>query len=437
MTAPRPPAPVPRDRPRWQRPRVLFAALGGLFAIAILFMPQGGRRGDQRLTTYSTEAGGAALLRETTRRLGWTVVRRTTPFAIEDSLDPGALYAVLDPPKPPGARDVHLLLEAVRRGAGLVVVAGREGTLTDSLKIQRSSGGAPQVPETSRVRCPKIDGPFGDKGTIDWPNGRVSSFWLVAKRPLPPDTVSFAAVARTTTRAERDSARPASRRDRGGVPRELAERRETAVMGLPYGRGRIVVVADPDWLRNDVVRVCKWGAGEMALRALEWARPRDGARTLVFDEYHQGYGQGRGMMATIARAAVRTGEGRTVLAGMAALLLLLLAVSPRPVPPRPATRIERRSPLEHVGALARAYEQIGATRLATRRLVRGLRRRHGRTGARHGSDEDFLRALAERHRALVPDVERLLRALATPLPAGEFVAVAAAMDHIDRTLRTT
>jgi uncharacterized membrane protein len=61
---------------------------------------------------------------------------------------------------------------------------------------------------------------------------------------------------------------------------------------LAAGRGRIVVIADPDLLRNDVLRHCDWGVDVLTVRMLEWLRASDGPprTTLAFDEYHQGYG---------------------------------------------------------------------------------------------------------------------------------------------------
>ena len=58
---------------------------------------------------------------------------------------------------------------------------------------------------------------------------------------------------------------------------------------MPFGRGRVAIVSDPDQLRNDVLRECTWNAGVTAIRMLEWVDPAR-TRRLVFDEYHQGYG---------------------------------------------------------------------------------------------------------------------------------------------------
>jgi hypothetical protein len=117
-----------------------------------------------------------------------------------------------------------------------------------------------------------------------------------------------------------------------------------------------------------------------------------------------------------------------------AALALLVVLGMRALPPSPRSRIERRSPMEHVGALARAYEQVGATRTVSRRLLRGLRRRHP-LGARHGDeDEVFLDALRSRYPSLASDVELLRRAIRQSLTPEELLGVGHAIHHIERAM---
>jgi hypothetical protein len=154
----------------------------------------------------------------------------------------------------------------------------------------------------------------------------------------------------------------------------------------------------------------------------------------VFDEYHQGFWPHADVPGAVSYALTHSAPGRAALVGVAAVLLLILAVGPRPIPPAPAGRVERRSPLEHVDALARAYEQIGATRLAARRLVQGVRRRHTAGGARAQSPAEFLVAVSARYPALAGDAALLLRAIDRPLPPAELPAVGRAIANIERTL---
>jgi hypothetical protein len=86
-----------------------------------------------------------------------------------------------------------------------------------------------------------------------------------------------------------------------------------------------------------------------------------------------------------------------------------------------------------VGALRLAYEQIQATRLATNRLVRGLRRRHP-LGAGSSTDDAYLSLLAQRVPVAAGDAALLQRALTTQMAPTDWVAVGGAIDHIERAI---
>ena len=120
-------------------------------------------------------------------------------------------------------------------------------------------------------------------------------------------------------------------------------------------------------------------------------------------------------------------------AGTQRLGVLILALGRRPLAPVSHRRLERRSPLEHVDALARAYSQARATKTAARRLVRGLRRRHSSL-VKHEDDEEFLNRVAERHPALSEDVEVLRHACNQRIPGSDLERLLAAVDSVDATL---
>lgn len=212
---------------------------------------------------------------------------------------------------------------------------------------------------------------------------------------------------------------------------EHEDEEKPAMMSLRVGSGEVVVLADPGYFRNLNAR---GGASTLfAVRTFEWLDPSRN-RPLVFDEYHQGFGQRESLLGVIGDALLHTAPGRVFLQLAAAGLILLLVYGVRPIAPVKRNSIERRSPLEHVGALARAYQQTEATRTSTQRLLRGLRRRRplGATGAL--DDESYLSLVSSRKPALAADVERVRTALDRPLPAAEWVAVGAAIDHIERTI---
>jgi hypothetical protein len=173
---------------------------------------------------------------------------------------------------------------------------------------------------------------------------------------------------------------------------------------------------------------------------LEWlraggAQPR---RTLVFDEFHQGYGHRESLSHVVTSFLVGHPVGRALLALALGALVLLLASGPRAIPPRDRQRVERRDPLEQVDALAHAYQQVEATRTATNRLLRALRHRVEGTGSvlRSRSDDAFLTDAARVNPERLQDVALVERALRHPVPEHELPQVAAALRRLEDSLVT-
>jgi hypothetical protein len=404
---------------RWLRPRYVFTVLGILLVVAFFTVPEGSD-GRAMLTTYRSDPQGARGIHDVLQRLGWRVERRTIGFRAP--LDSDAVYALFDPPMDPSAREMAVLLDAVRRGAGLIVIPDRKGIYAESLSVARSEFvnipmtpvsdtllGAMPADTVTRINSMRAAmSLLSGEGVRSWhyslegPTPTDSESAL----PLPADVVPL-----LTVRAVRSE--------------------HVAVLGRTIGRGRVLYIADPNFLRNGVLR--RGDAAVLAMRLLEWVDPA-GRQPVVFDEYHQGYGRHAGLIGTIFAGLGGTPAGRTVLQLALASLILLLAASVRPIPPVARTIIERRSPLEHVGAAARLFERVGATRLAARRLVHGLRRRHPLGAAGVLGDDAYLARLRERAPSLAADAAFLAAAIRTPLPAAEFVRAGAAIDRIERTL---
>jgi hypothetical protein len=447
MTAPA----VPNDKTTSdrRRRRLILAGVLTLIVVAALFTPEviGGRTGDARLTTYSAEAQGARLLYELASRLGWRVERWTAagPIAADDR----TIMAVLDPAEPPGAIQTHRILEQVRGGAALLYVMSGSGALNDSLHVKRSLFGGIYQPtaagtadvrrasDTRRARrfdsattdsaddedvetAAECDGAAPNDGLPMWADQTVRLWRFSWTGHRPADAVIF---ARSTL--ERD------------MKDTSIARSAPAAAGFPLGAGRVVVLSDPDLLRNDVLRVCRFGLDVVAARMLEYLAAGTPRRDrLVFDEYHQGFGTHPGTLRAIALYLARAASGHVLLQGLLAGLVLLLALGPRALPVHDEERVERRSPLEHVGALAQAYARVGATRTATARLVRGLRRRVDRSGGEHArgqTDAGFLE-----HAAAAPtragDVATVKRALETTVSRREFEAVGGAIRRLEDSL---
>ncbi len=416
-----------RRGPIFTRPAVVLPTALVLVIVSILLSPEQtpvDREG--RLTTYAASPGAARGTYEVSQRLGWKVSRRVTPLT--RPLDTAAVYAILDPPIPLSLNETRTMLDAVRRGAGLVYVVENGSPLSDSLRVRHSDTGytAPRGARDSAA-CPGRDSPAATM----WYDQRVHLYALQATAPMPSDTAAFLRLRRSA---------PGQRSDSSSSSVSATTRRPPyAAVGFPFGRGRVVAVADPDVFRNDVVRVCRWGIGRQVVGMLDWAFG-GGRPPLVFDEYHQGFGPHASVTRAMAHFLVRTPSGRTVAQVAAAALVLLLALAVRPIVPRERSSIERRSPLEHVAALARAYEQIGASRVAARRLARGLRRRHAAgawtriaegDGRTMDVDAAFLTAVAARYPGAARDVARLRDAEERRVTAVELVAVAQSVERID------
>lgn len=415
------PPPVVQETRWYLRPRVALPAIAVVVLVVALLTPEriAGRSGDSRLSTFSTQPQGAQLLHDLAQRLGWHVQQARDAELRADST---AIVAVLDPPIDLRKPEVHRVLDRVRAGGGLLYVLGAGSAMSDSLHVGRGVSGTGES-TGAKEGCPVNKSVF---------------------EPLWPGNQSFLNSARfRTTRPDSAIEFVPFRRDslpsaRGAIVTRAGALRHGAV-GFPLGRGRVVVIADPDVLRNDVLRSCEYGLDIVSVRMLEYLSaggptPRT---QLVFDEYHQGYGPQGGTVRTIASYLRGTPSGRTLLQLIAALLVLLAAAAPRILAPVASDNIERRSPLEHVDALARAYAAVGATRTASSLLLRGVRRRFERGAIRSASreaDDAFLDHVRQTTPARSDDVALVRRAIKNASPAREFLAVGAALERIEHSL---
>lgn len=401
---------------RWLKPRFVLPALVMALAITVILSPVADVTQGGFLSTRSRSISGARGLRDVLDKLGWKTSERIVPYGRD--LDSAATYVMVHTPLEPSAIEVHLLLEAVRRGAKAIVVPDGESILADSLGVRASS-------RSVSTYYPTDDSIFGSDDPIDTLREAFGVFdarsfhrYLEATPATDSDSVGVWPVRSTTILSIRTPIRK----------RILPE-----IASIPVGRGVVVAIADPSFLRNDVLR--KTAGTVLAVRILESI---DSTHTspIVFDEYHQGFGKTISFTDVMDEALLGTPWGHATLQIVAAALLFLLVIGVRPIAPVSRARLERRSPLEHVGALSRAYEAIGATGLAVQRLVRGVRRRHPLGTATALSDEGYLALLRARLPQLGSDIDTLTRAL-TPKPTAEqLVAAGAAIDHIERNIIT-
>jgi hypothetical protein len=375
------------------RPQAVVVVLLVVVVASVLLSPPPAATDETPLlTTYSTSPNGAKAVHEIARRMGWPVERRLT--SLRGTLDARAVYVLLAPPEPVTSSEAHALLDAVRRGAGLVFVADERTVLSDSLNVRRTR----------------------------WRFDPLPTFASDLAAPSDSAAAPHVRHALRLPRAFRaDTALVLAARDSG--------RARPVVAGFALGAGRVVAIADASVLRNDVVR--RGLNAAIPIRALEYASPAPRS-PVVFGEYHFGYGERTSLSELVWRAMTTTPAGRAALVLIVAALLLLMAASPRPIAPVDRVRIERRSPLEHVGALARAYEQIAATRSTVRRLVRGVRRRHGGSRRASEDEEGYLATLRVRHPSAAGDIALVERALHTPTAPAELRAAGDAIARIER-----
>jgi hypothetical protein len=388
------------NRDRW----LLVALCVILVVLSGLGTSAGGKSNpaDVRPSTYLSSPDGTRALYLTLRELGVRVDRRTRPFEGADSLV-GPL-AVVAPTEELSAAEQHALADWVRRGGTLLFVPRgiKLEPLSDSLGLH-----------VARMR----------KGA----GGISAALHRKAETALPQPhrwTAGMAGVDGFD--AYFDGSSPALIAPGAEPLLRTAEGRVTA-LAYPLGAGRVVAVSDPEPLDNGHLK--SGGAALLVARAA--AEATRGGRTLRFDEYHHGFSDRAGVASALGSFLGGTGAGHAVIQLLVAAAGVLLLFGRRfgaPVPPPPA---ERRSPLEHVEALAGAYRQARARATVRRLVVAGLARRLGRRPVREGGgDAD----LVERMTARLPVAKEAAKALNEEWSRGEGGDLVALARNVDRLL---
>ena len=402
----------------------ILSVIAVLLALFIILAPQ--ERADQTAgySSYGTGAGGVRALYEVLGRLGFSMSRNERPLT--PALATVGTYVLLQPTQPLTTAEQNNLLKAVRNGATLVFTPDDEA-FTDSLgfELLPPTGGFPTLSRThvagGNPRDTDLSGP------------------QAALRAAFPISVTVAPTPRSGTQAFMWLV-PG---DDSHAARLDSAHQSTLVSGHRVGRGYAIAVAPPTIVMNQVIREPR--AAIAIVRAIQFANSSIGAsgtqphaNDVVFDEYHHGFGVHADMPAAVINALTNTPLGRVTLELVAAALVLLLAIAVRPIAPVSIPAVSRRSPLEHVGALAHAYAQVNARALGTGRLVRGLRRRHPLGLPRSLPDSVYLTALRDRIPSAATDVDRILSASTPDLPdiPDRFVTIGAAVANIERTLQT-
>jgi hypothetical protein len=374
---------------------VLLLALLGL-ALFVRPAARGTDSRDRRVATYRLGAFGGRALYMLVEELGLPAERTLRPWT--DSIGAGP-RVVLAPSERPTPREVDALMAWLEVGGTLIY--GR-GDLADPLLGRLGL----------RVRRLRPDS-LGPLATVRWAGETAHA----AAHSLSAGVDSVPGFARAfvdSAQALRSAGAEVVLRTAGGAP---------TVVTFPVGAGRVVAWSDATVLGNRPLRDS--GAALVFVRAVAPALTRGAA--VRFDEFHHGYREANPARA-LGRFFVHTGMGRALLqAGLACLALLLLAGHRLGMPLREAGG-HRRSPLEHMEAVAGAYRRADARRTTRRLLVAGLERRLGRK-VLEGPEERPAAALATTPagRQLQQEWERG--------PGADLVALAAAVDDFVREMR--
>jgi hypothetical protein len=357
-----------------RRDRVLLLALAAILVVlSILLAPSEGESPlDFRPSTFHNADHGARALYLTLEELGIEVDRRFAAFMDDDSL--AGPLVLLAPGQSPTPTELGVLRDWVEHGGTLVYAARPYDTTLDTLGLALTSLASDSLEEEEAFYWP------GRKATPD------HHAWTRGTLPVEGFRWAFADTAAAF---------------RGPLTQLVSTSSgDAVVVSYPLGEGRVIAWSDAAPLTNRRLR--RSGAAPLFARIAAEVTPEGGA--LHFDEYHHGYRGGGSPVKATLRFLRDTGPGRMALqlalVGLGALLLLGRRFG-APLPPPPA---RRRSPLEHVEALAGAYRRAGARATARRLLLAGLARRLGR-----GPHE-------------VRDERRFLERLGTHLPVGQEAA---------------
>jgi len=322
-----------------------------ILALAILTSrgKSGGSAFDPRPSTYVSGPFGARALIETLRELKLPVARRMEPLADAGELE-GPL-AVLAPSMDPSEGEVHALAEWVRQG-GTLIYASRASSGWRDHEIALDTLGLSLVPVTrdTLVMAMEVRG--------------VGAVATTGPGRLTEGVGTVEGFRRGFARGSRALRKATVLASTGGTP---------VVIDFRVGKGRVIAWSDALPLVNGRLKTSR--------AALLFARTATDAahgRAVWFDEYHHGFETGSGVMGGTLRFLFGERWGHAALQVTVALLGLLLLFGRRFGAPLPPPPVRRRSPLEHVEALAGAYQQAGARDTARRLLLAGMARRLGR-----------------------------------------------------------
>lgn len=163
--------------------------------------------------------------------------------------------------------------------------------------------------------------------------------------------------------------------------------------------------------------------------------------TVTFDEFHHDFGQNGSLYGAAMSWMTRAPLGWAMIQ---LVLVSLLVIGARAVRFGPALEVvhrERRSPLDHVDALATGLARARRDSAAVTLLVDGLRRRLGRPGSAEHASAERLSAWLDTLKLATPTdaargaVDRLKAALNQPADKGQVLAAARTVEELWEALQ--
>lgn len=408
---------------------LLGLTVGGILALGVVVtvvggLPQPSTR-DPRTSTLVPGPDGSQALYETLAELGIPVQRRRTAlFDLTERAGGVGVLAVLAPPENLLEDELAEVVQYIHDG-GAVVVAGDGGGITACAGYDAA----------------RADSGWMVDGTLPADLGKAVAVRAVAHAPRLPSARRVLVPLEMKEGFER----PGRRRQDAGCGLLVPVATDTVlaaidgrpvVLGLEFERGgRLLLVADPVYVRNRA-----WRETDAPYFMLPLLTPDPERRgPLVWDEYHQGFANAaRGATGVLWEWLWRSPAGWAILQLAAVVLVWLAVTAVRFGPARSVIERRRRSPLEHVEALAAGLEGAQGADTAVELIISGLRRRLSRTGQLASGDiAGWLAALqlalpTARGRAAARSLQRLRM---EPGGAERVLAAAQAVEDVWQDLR--
>ncbi len=379
---------------------------------------------DFRRSIFLQGPNGASGFAEILRRFDVEVdhFRRPLFHIADDSQEVAAddWVAVLDLMVEPMGREREQILRHVERGGGLLVVGstGLERCFgLEVLDLREFSAGEDNVATQRLALSPEdqldYDPPRRGYGWIDDADER--SFLRFSEGSQ--DDCAMMGI---------ESSVPLLRTTTGDV---------VAWRFAVVGGGRAILLAEARYVSNDALRDT-----EVGLLVLPWLLDEHPER-FTFDEYHQGFGEGGSILSATWSWMTGSPAGWALLQLAFAGIVLLLVLTIRFGPALQVIQRERRSPMEHLTALAVGLERAGGHTAAVRLIANGLRRRLSRSAlAGHharGDIHQWLSALglASRGKGAQAAVARLSARVRSAKTTNDVLEAAQAVEDVWEALR--